>query len=198
VTEYLTPLKCIEAAGAVCSIIYSVLLIREKILGWVFGIVSSILGVILFFETKLYAQAIISIYYAGVGVYGWYYWVKAKQRDEHIHIWSIRQHLIYIAVFTVISIGCAYLFETYTDSSSPYLDSFITVFGLLASLKEARKILTSWVYWFILNMLSVWLYFSQHLEVYAVLMIVYAGICIPGYLNWKRIYNENKPESTSP
>lgn len=196
-SEYLTPFKIIEALGAVFSIVYSLLLIREKTIGWLFGILSSVLGVFLFFETKLYAQAIISIYYAGIGVYGWYYWIKAGARDEHIHKWKLRQHVLYIAVFALLSWACSYLFEKYTDSSSPYLDSFLTVFGFLASIKEARKIMTSWVYWFAINAFSVLLYFNQHLYFYAAMMIVYAAICIPGYLNWRRIYNQNPPAPTS-
>jgi nicotinamide mononucleotide transporter len=198
VSEYLTPLKLIEVVGAVFSITYSLLLMREKTIGWLFGIFSSLLSIIIFYNSKTYAQAIISIYYAGVGVYGWYYWVKAEKRDEHIHIWSIKQHVLYISVFIVLSLGCSYLFDHYTDSLNPYLDSFVTVFGFLASIKEARKILTSWVYWFVINLLSVVLYFNSELDIYGIMMIMYAAICIPGYLSWKKIYDANKKEITSP
>lgn len=166
---------------------------REKPIGWFFGIASSLLGIILFFETKIYAQAIISIYYAGIGVYGWFYWKKAESRNEHIHTWGIKQHILMIICFSVLSLGSAFLFANYTDSQSPYLDSFLTLFGVLASIKEARKVLTSWVYWFVINAFSVILYFNQHLYFYAAIMILYAIICIPGYLNWRRIYLENKP-----
>ncbi len=166
---------------------------REKPIGWLFGIISSLLGIILFFETKIYAQAIISIYYAGIGVYGWIYWKKAEARNEHIHTWKLPLHLLMISCFSALSLVAAWLFANYTDSQSPYLDSFLTLFGVLASIKEARKVLTSWIYWFVINVFSVLLYFNQHLYYYAAIMIVYALICIPGYLNWLKIYRENKP-----
>lgn len=193
---YFTFYHTIEIIGAVFSIVYSLLLMREKPIGWLFGIASSLLGILLFFETKIYAQAIISIYYAGIGIYGWFYWKKAEQRNEHIHTWSFRQHLLMLFCFTLISLGSAFLFETYTDSKSPYLDSFLTLFGVLASVKEARKILTSWVYWFVINSFTVILYFNQELYFYAGTMVVYAIICIPGYLSWRRIYLQNTPIST--
>ncbi len=173
---------------------------REKPIGWFFGIMSSILGFILFYESKIYAQAIISIYYGAVGVYGWLYWRKAQLRNEHIHIWNAKQHFIFITLFAVLSVASGYLFSTYTDSQSPLLDSFLTLFGLLASIKEARKILTSWVYWFVINAFSVVLYFNQHLYFYAIMMVVYAAICIPGYLSWKSIYDKHRndmPDTTS-
>ncbi|MES2780624.1 MAG: nicotinamide riboside transporter PnuC [Bacteroidota bacterium] len=193
--SYLTFYNIIEFLGAVCSIIYSVLLIREKSIGWFFGIASSILGIILFIESKIYAQAIISVYYAGIGVYGWLYWKKAEQRNEHIHKWKPIQHFMYAGLFVLLSLLSAYLFETYTDSQNPYLDSFVTLFGFLASIKEARKILTSWVYWFGINAFSVVLYYNQHLYFYSGMMVLYALICIPGYLNWKKIYNQNQTTS---
>jgi nicotinamide mononucleotide transporter len=195
VLSYFTFYNTIEVIGSISSIVYSLLLMREKPIGWMFGILSSILGFVLFLETKIYAQAIISIYYAGIGVYGWLYWKKAEARHEHIHIWRPALHVMMIACFTLAALGCAYLFAHYTDSQSPYLDSFLTLFGVLASVKEARKILTSWVYWFFINLFSVILYFNQHLYFYAAIMIIYAAICIPGYLNWLRIYRENRPSS---
>lgn len=178
----------LEILGSCLSILYSILLMREKIAGWFFGIAASVLSMVVFYETRLYAQSVISIYYAAVGVYGWIYWVKAKQQDKHIQVWKIRTHLIFITMFIGISLGCYFLFKKYTDASMPLLDSFLTAFGLLASIKEARKILTSWIYWLVINLFSGWLYYTQGLYFYAVLMIVYAGICIPGYLSWLTIY----------
>jgi nicotinamide mononucleotide transporter len=195
VSEYLGFYKIVEILGALCSIVYSLLLMREKTIGWLFGILSSLLGIVLFFETRLYAQALISIYYAAIGVYSWYYWLRADKRDEHIHRWKLRQHLSWIALFCILSLASAFFFERYTDSSSPYLDSFLTLFGFLASVKEARKIMTSWIYWLVINAFSVLLYFNQELYFYAAMMIVYAVICIPGYLSWRRIYYSTHPTS---
>ena len=194
-SEYFTFYNIIEFLGAVFSIVYSLLLMREKSIGWLFGIASSLLGIILFIESKIYAQAIISVYYAGIGIYGWLYWKKAEQRNEHIHKWKPQQHVLYITIFVVFSLLSSYAFENYTDSQNPYLDSFVTVFGFLASIKEARKILTSWMYWFMINSFSVMLYYNQQLDFYSAIMVLYALICIPGYLNWKKIYEQHTTTS---
>lgn len=182
----------LEILGATFSIVYSLLLMREKSIGWWFGIASSLIGIWLFYQTKIYAQAMISFYFALVGCYGLWYWKQAEKQDKHIAIWPVKKHAIAVVVFTLLSLLSAYIFSNYTNSSSPYFDSFITLFGLLASVKEARKILSSWIYWFVINAASVVLYYQQGLYYYAVLMIVYTAICIPGYLNWMRIYNEHK------
>jgi nicotinamide mononucleotide transporter len=184
--------EVLEIIGASFSIIYSLLLMREKSIGWWFGIASSLTGVFIFYHTRIYAQALISVYFAAVGVYGLWYWKKAEKREEHIHAWPPLYHVYAIVLFSLLALVSAYFFRTYTASASPMFDSFITLFGLLASIKEARKILTSWVYWFVINAASVVLYYQQGLTYYAWLMIVYTFICVPGYLNWLRIYKQNR------
>lgn len=186
----------LEIGSAVCSIVYSLLLMQEKKIGWLFGIVSSVLGIVLFMQTRLYAQSFISIYYAAIGIYGWVYWHRAEQRNEHIHVWKWHYHFITIIVCGVATLLFSQFFVRYTDSVSPLFDSMVTVFGFAASIKEARKVLTSWVYWLLINLASSLLYYQQHLYIYAVLMIVYAGICVPGYLNWLRIYKRYSVTST--
>ena len=182
----------LEVLASVCSITYSLLLMREKILGWIFGIMSSLISIVLFYHTKLYAQSLISIYYAVIGVYGWIYWYNAQQKNEHVNKWNPLDHFKYIGLFALLSLIVYGFFVKYTDASMPLLDSFITSFGFLASIKEARKILSSWIYWFVINILSAILYYSQGLNVYALLMIVYAGICIPGYFSWLALYKQSK------
>lgn len=189
--EAMTWTQILEIASAAFSILYSLLLMKEKTMGWWFGILSSVVGMVLFFFTKLYAQSAISLYYAGVGFYGLWYWKKAEQRNEHIHLWTYARHTFTILAFTTISIFVGSLLAFYTDNKSPYMDSFITIFGFLASIKEARKVLSSWIYWFVINGCSVVLYYQQGLYYYAVLMIVYTAICIKGYLSWYRIYVSN-------
>lgn len=182
----------LEAVSAGCSILYSLLLMREQRLGWLFGIASAVLGSVVLLDKKLYAQSAIQLYFVAIGIYGWLYWSKAAKRNEHIHKWPLANHAWAIAVCTLVSFLVARFFIAYTDSPFPILDSTLTVFGLLASIKEARKILSSWLYWLVINIGSAVLYYQQQLQVYAVLMAVYAIICIPGYISWLRIYKQDR------
>jgi nicotinamide mononucleotide transporter len=181
-----------EILGALLSIGYSLLLMKENKTGWLLGIASSCISVWLFYQTQLFAQAIISVYFALVGIYGYWYWHRAEKHHEHIHIWPVHFHPIAIITIAVIGFPLASIFAAYTKSASPVLDTLVTVSGFIASIKEARKILSSWLYWFIINLASAWLYYTQHLNYYAILMVVYAGICIPGYISWHRIYQAQK------
>ena len=54
-TEYFFQ-NWVEIAGAVLSVIYLYLSIREKSALWIFGFISSLLYIFVFFESKLYAD----------------------------------------------------------------------------------------------------------------------------------------------
>jgi nicotinamide mononucleotide transporter len=185
-------IQVLELTGAVFSVVYSLLLMKEKMIGWWFGIVASFVSMWVFYQTHLYAQAFISIYFAGIGFYGLWYWKKAKANHIHIQLWQTKTHVVYILLFSLLAMVSFYLFKRYTNSANPMFDSFITLFGLLASIKEARKILSSWVYWFVINAGSVVLYYQEGLFYYAAIMVVYTLICIPGYLSWLNIYRRHK------
>ena len=64
------------------------------------------------------------------------------------------------------------------------------VFGYLLA---TRKWISNWIYWIVIDLVSVWLYWSRDLEIYALLMLIYALMAVYGYYSWRaqeKIYNE--------
>ena len=53
----------LDAIGATCAIISTALFVQMNRYGWLVGILSSIINAILFFETKLYADGNLEIYF---------------------------------------------------------------------------------------------------------------------------------------
>jgi nicotinamide mononucleotide transporter len=175
-----------EFIAAILSIAYSIFMMQERRFCWAFGIVSSVISVVLFYKQQLYGQVLIYFYYIVIGIYGWINWAKMDKDNCHISYWSTQTHYVAFGVLFLVSMATGYILQRYTDSALPYFDACITVFGFAATLKEARKILSSWLYWFFVNAASAILYWLNELPVYSLLMIVYAAICVPGYLSWKK------------
>ena len=62
----------------------------------------------------------------------------------------------------------------------------------------ARKVLSNWLYWVVIDAVSVYLYWSRGLDIYALLMLVYTGMAVYGYLQWKKNYDRQiVPESSN-
>ena len=63
-----------------------------------------------------------------------------------------------------------------------------TIFSFIASYLEAHKILGGWLYWIVINAVSVILYFERGLQIYAALMVVYFGLSVVAYFSWRKKY----------
>ncbi|MEM9339106.1 MAG: nicotinamide riboside transporter PnuC [Bacteroidota bacterium] len=175
----------VEIGATVSSLGYLILLIRQNSWCWPLAIVSGLLSSYLFVETKLYAESILYGYYVMIACYGWWNWSRPKAPLK-VSTWKGKFHGMAIAIGIVLSVALGTVFGTYTDADKPYLDATTTIFSFLASILEARKILSGWIYWIVINGVTVGLYFSKSLDIYAGLMVGYFVLSIVGYLNWKK------------
>lgn len=180
----------LEIVSVLFNLAFLFFLIKEKLVCWLFGILGSLIGVYLFYETKLYSEAILYTFYVVIGFYGYYLWGHGKnlRRDFEISQWTLSRHVKAIMLSIVLSLLLGYYFDNFTDAEKTYLDAFTTIFSFLASYMEAKKILSAWIFWIILNGVSIYLYFSKGLNIYALLALVYFVISFYGYSAWKRKY----------
>lgn len=177
----------LEIISIVCGIFYLILLIRENIWCWIFGIAASTITIILYVEVTLYLEAGLNFFYILAGIYGWIYWHRNRGVNNNTPVidWPISYHLINIIIGIMLSFALGYIMHQYTDSQRPYIDASITVFSLSATYLEARKVLSTWYYWFILNAFSVGLMIDRELYFFAILSVFYTVMCIVGYLKWR-------------
>lgn len=185
------PLLILEIFGAVTALVFLVLMIKQNIWCWPIGILSSLCSIYLFFYSKLYMESFLYLFYVGVGLYGWLKWHQGRQ-NENVGLpiiasgWSF--HLISMSICLVLSIGCSWLFKTYTDAERTFIDATTTMYSLLASYMEAHKMLSSWLLWIVINFISIFLYLDRGLKFYAGQMVVFFLLSIAGWLQWKKEY----------
>lgn len=172
---------------------YVVLAARKSIWCWLFGIIGSLSSIYLFAEySKLYAEAILSIYYVITGVIGWVQWNKPNVELPIVKK-ELKYHLAFIGLATVGSIGF-YFFVTnvFTDAARPLIDSFTTVFSFFATWITIRRWLGSWIYWVVIDVVSTILYWSKDLNIYAGLMLLYSVFAIYGFYEWLKLYKKEQ------
>ena len=172
----------IEALAVIFSIIYVLLAARENKWCWGAAIISVSLYIYIFFNAKLYAETGLQIFYLAMAVFGYFMW--NKENKEHIKEWSEIKHLIIILFGAIITFLMGYYFTVYTDSKMPIVDSFTTVFSIIATYMVAKKVLGNWLYWIVIDTISVYLYFSRDLHLTSLLFIAYTIIATYGYFSW--------------
>ena len=108
---------------------------------------------------------------------------------------TTNQHLITIVSGVGISALVGFLFSNYTQAASTYLDSFTTIFSIIATFLTIHKKIDNWIYWIVIDIIYAYLYFSRGALLFGVLMIIYTIIGIFGWMNWNNSLKGSKSES---
>lgn len=173
-----------EAVAVGCGLLYLILLVRGHVACWAFGIAASLITVFLYVDKKLYLEAVLNAYYVLAGVYGWWYWGRGG--TVPVTEWSLNRHTAWLIACTILSLGAGILMSRYTDSPRPYIDAALTVFSFLATWMEARKVLSGWYYWFVINAVSVWLQWDRELYLFTAHSVLLTVLCVVGYFSWRK------------
>ena len=169
------------------NLLFILLLIRENIWCWLFGIVASILSVVLFYEAKLYSETLLYSVYIVLGIYAWINW-RSNSMKAPMPIQQVARsyHLISIAIGIATWYALGYFFQNYTDSKLPWADAASTAFAFVATYLEAKKILHHWIYWIGVNIFSIWLYHVRDLPILAFMMAGFGVFSVVGYIVWRK------------
>tara|TARA_B100001741_G_C16301369_1_gene481430 strand:+ start:49 stop:645 length:597 start_codon:yes stop_codon:yes gene_type:complete len=180
----------VEILAVTFSIIYVILAAKENIWCWLAAIISVSLYIYICFSAKLYAETSLQVFYLFMAFIGYYNWNK---KEQHLKIseWHIKKHLYIILTGALLAFILGFIFSTYTDAKMPIIDSFTTVFSIFATYMVVKKILGNWLYWIVIDAVSVYLYDSRDLHLTALLFIIYTSIAIFGYFNWLKSMQED-------
>ena len=173
----------IETLAVLFSVIYVVLAAKQNIWCWAAAAISVIFYIFICYTAKLYPETGLQVFYLFMAFYGYYHWNK-KEQSLQISEWSINKHLCILIVGSVLTFLVGFYFATYTNAQMPIVDSFTTIFSLFATYMVAKKILGNWLYWIVIDAVSVYLYFSRDLHLTSLLFMGYTIIAIFGYFNW--------------
>jgi nicotinamide mononucleotide transporter len=188
--EPLSSTLVIEILATSANLIYIILLIREKIACWAFGIVGCLLSIYLFIDVRLYSEAFLYFFYSVMGVWGWVRWHRNIELNNNpVTRWRIDYHLRAIVIACAIALGWGYTVQFYSDAERPVFDAFTTVFSFLGTYLEVTKVMEAWLYWLLINLASVWLYHDRNLDIYAVLIGFYSILSVWGFLRWRKTFH---------
>ena len=80
--------------------------------------------------------------------------------------------------------------QTKTDASFPYEDAFITIASLVAQYLMIKKVLHSWMFWIVVDVVAIGVYWYKGLYFTTGLYVLFLMMAVIGYLEWRKVYNE--------
>lgn len=180
----------IEVLGAILGIAYIFFSIRQNILTWPTGLLASALYVAVFFQSKLYADMGLQLYYVIVSIYGWYFWLRGKKPAHSAQVpikkTSTSLRLKLLSVTVVLYFVILFILIRFTDSDVPHMDSLTTSLSIVATWMLAKKYINHWIIWIFVDAVSAGLYAYKELWATVILFIVYTFMAVLGYREWKK------------
>ncbi len=184
-----------EVIAVVTAILYLAFAIREKIVCWIFAAISTAIYAWLFVEAKLYMESVLNVFYLIMAGYGWYVWNSGRDdgHEKPVTAWPLKTHGVAIVAIVVLSLSSGYFLSNYSDAAFPYIDSLTTWSAIWATFLIARKVLENWWYWLLIDIASVFIYWSRDLQLTAVLFAVYVTMIPIGLINWRKSMRAQQP-----
>ncbi len=196
-----------EMTAVVFAITYLLLAVRENVLCWLFAFLSTAIYTALFWDVSLLMDAVLNVYYMAMAVYGWRQWTRGgvtaiDGKSQHpgglaIRSMSNQQHSLMLIATVVLTGISGYLLSEYSQAAWPYVDSFTTWASVFTTYLVARKYLQNWLYWIVIDAVSVPLYIERGLSLTALLFAAYIVIAVLGYISWRNHYRISRTTSAA-
>ncbi|MCR9171191.1 MAG: nicotinamide riboside transporter PnuC [bacterium] len=185
----------LEWFGVVFGLTYLVLAAYRSIWCWLFAFVASAIYVYLCFSIQLYIESVLQLFYVVMAVVGWLNW-NADTSDSKVKIdvvtWKPSHHVINVLGSGVLAFALGWIFDTYTDQANPYLDASTTVYSLVATFMLAQRVLENWIYWIVIDAISIGLYASRGLYLTSVQYFIFTLLAAYCLYTWWRQYQTQK------
>jgi nicotinamide mononucleotide transporter len=179
--------SALEWACNLTSLACVILAAKNRVLTWPFGITSCVLFTVLFVDAKLYAEAVLQLFFIATSVWGWWHW-SAQRGKPAAPIRTIAAPTAALLVVGVILAGALYAWglQRWTDAASPWLDSQVLTLSMLAQWWLMQRKVSCWWLWLAVNTVSVPLYASRELYVSAAFYALYWVLAIVAFYTWRQ------------
>lgn len=199
-----SPVSYVEFIGTVLGLISVFFAARANILTWPTGIANAIFFLVIFYQIHLYSDMFLQMYFCGMGVYGWFSW-KYRARHDHsaIRTLSNKQRLLVAALIAAVVLVVGTLITRIHlilpqvfdhPATHPYIDTFIAISSILATILLARRIFETWVLWIAVDITSIGLYSVKGVKLIAAEFVIFLALAMLGIYSWYRLWSKKEVE----
>jgi len=104
-----------------------------------------------------------------------------------IYIWLFIEAKLYMeSILNVFYLAMAGVLHIYSDAALPFIDSLTTWFAIWATYLVAQKVLENWWYWLLIDLASIFIYWSRDLKLTSALFAIYFIMIPIGLFSWTK------------
>ena len=179
-----------EIIGTVLGVIGVWLMIRQNIWGWPVGLVQVAVYGWVFYDAKLYSDAILQVFFFAIQAYGWWHWLVNRHHGAHSDLPVTRLNraklIGWLVLGAMLTTGWGFFMHRTTDAALPWWDAFILVFSLIAQWLQARKNIENWLGWIIVNTVAIGVYWAKDLRLTSGLYVIFWLMAFWGWREWRQ------------
>ncbi len=167
-----------------------VLNMRVNPIAWPLAIISSLLYFALFWNSLLYGDASLQIFFAVVALWGWWQWLRGTQADgAELKVRSLPAHTRWwlLAALAAAWPATGLFLKTFTNTDVPWWDAFPTAASVIGQWLLGRKYIENWLAWIVVNIVSVGLFAYKGLWLTTLLYSLFIAMSIIGWRAWQRM-----------
>ena len=179
-----------EWFGTVFGIAGVVLTAKRSVFCWPAWLVSIIAYGVFFTQIKLYADAVLQVFFLITSILGWLAWQKDKAGDAEAELpvtWTpTRERWAYFVLTVLSSVGIGFVFDRYTDAHVPYWDAGCAGISVAAQILMMKRRIESWHLWVVVDVVYTALYATKGAWLTVILYAIFAVIAVGGLREWRK------------
>ncbi|MEO7181796.1 MAG: nicotinamide riboside transporter PnuC [Gemmatimonadaceae bacterium] len=182
------PMSWGDLTGFATGIVCVWLAARANIWNFPFGIVNSFILGLVFLQQRLFADSSLQVVFIVLNVRGLLSWRAGNVSEESAPVvrTTRREHLI-LALWVAAITPVLWWVLGWLKGSAPLVDALVTTLSVAAQWLLNRRVLENWVWWIVVDLISIPLYVARGLPLIAALYVVFLLICCQGYVRWRSL-----------
>lgn len=178
----------IEIAAALLGVVNVLLVVGRSVWNYPFGLAMVALYLFVFWEAKLYSDALLQIFFFVIQLYGWWAWVHADRVDHGVAVGWLdnRSRLRWVAGTAVAIVVWGMGMARYTDAVAPFADATVAGLSVSAQILQSFRRVESWALWISVDILAIGLFSWRGLGVTAALYGLFLVLAVLGLVEWRR------------
>lgn len=180
----------IEVAAALLGLINVALIVRRSLWNYPFGIAMVILYGFIFFEAKLYSDAMLQIFFLAVQLLGLRWWLQRRDAQGLVVPRRATPALLSAAAAATAAgaLLLGWTMSTHTDAALPWWNALTSISSVTAQTLMAARYVESWIVWIAVDIVAIGVYLASGLAPTAALYAVFLCLALAGWLQWSRAF----------
>ena len=177
----------VELAGFLTTWIGIWLTTKRLLICWPVVLAADIFYLVVFYEARLYSDALLQVFFVAFTLYGWWHWWRGLREEGEVRVvpLSMQGWIAGLAAGAIGAFALGWLMVR-LGASLPHLDAALTSYSLVASWWQARKHTANWWLWIVIDGVYIGEYAYKDLWLTALLSVGLVVLAVLGLRDWRR------------